>query len=163
MPIQIPDAGTDSASHFSLDHPQASTVNLKNPLPLSAAQEAQVKQLYYKRVRDLCGPEVAEFAKCAKGRTVTATWACRQERFKMNSCMMARAGPAEEDKAREEWFNGIQERRRKREEESIKVEERRAEVIELTRRKAEQEAREAEEKASASKEVPAAAKKGWFS
>jgi hypothetical protein len=32
--------------------------NLRNPLPLSAAQEAEVKQLYYKRVRAHCAPEI---------------------------------------------------------------------------------------------------------
>lgn len=32
--------------------------NLRNPLPLSAAQEAEVKQLYYKRVRSFCAPEI---------------------------------------------------------------------------------------------------------
>jgi COX assembly mitochondrial protein 1 len=31
---------------------------LRNPLPLSAAQEAQVKQLYYKRVRGYCAAEI---------------------------------------------------------------------------------------------------------
>jgi len=28
--------------------------NLRNPLPLSAAQEAQVRDLYYKKVRKIC-------------------------------------------------------------------------------------------------------------
>ncbi|KAI9038672.1 uncharacterized protein KD926_010512 [Aspergillus affinis] len=32
--------------------------NLRNPLPLSAAQESEVKQIYYKRVRALCAPEI---------------------------------------------------------------------------------------------------------
>ncbi|KAK5103443.1 hypothetical protein LTS08_002858 [Lithohypha guttulata] len=122
--IQIPDAGTDSASHFGIHHPEASRINLHNPLPLSAAQEAQVKDLYYKRVRKLCDPEIKEFA----------------------ACMVANARPEEEDKAREEWFKGIQERRRKKEEESIEVEKRRQEVIDMTRRKAEQEKAEAESK-----------------
>lgn len=144
--IQIPDAGTDSASHFGIHHPEASRINLHNPLPLSAAQEAQVKDLYYKRVRKLCDPEIKEFAACAKGLTISATWRCREQRHKMNSCMVANARPEEEDKAREEWFKGIQERRRKKEEESIEVEKRRQEVIEMTRRKAEQEKAEAESK-----------------
>ncbi|KAG8533808.1 uncharacterized protein KY384_001549 [Bacidia gigantensis] len=30
----------------------------RNPLPLSAAQEAQVQQLYHKRVRDYCADEI---------------------------------------------------------------------------------------------------------
>lgn len=32
--------------------------NLRNPLPLSATQEQQVKEIYYKRVRGYCGPEI---------------------------------------------------------------------------------------------------------
>ena len=32
--------------------------NLRNPLPLSAAQEAQVKDIYYKRVRARCAQEI---------------------------------------------------------------------------------------------------------
>lgn len=153
--IQIPDAGTDSASHFGVNTP-ASRVNLRNPLPLSAAQEAQVKDLYYKRVRKLCDPEIKEFAACAQGLTISATWRCRAERLKMNSCMVANARPEEEDKAREEWFKGIQERRRAREENAEAVEKRRAEVIELTRRKAEQERLEAEAKKQADN------KKSWW-
>jgi len=156
--IQIPDAGTDSASHFGINHPAASTINLRNPLPLSAAQEAQVRDLYYKRVRHLCDPEIKAFAACARGRTVTATWTCRQERFKMNSCMVLHARPEEEDKAREEWFEGIQRRRREREEKSAEVEKRREEVIELTRRRAEMERQEAEMKKAETSEK----KKGWW-
>lgn len=30
----------------------------RNPLPLSSAQEAQVRELYYKRVRNLCANEI---------------------------------------------------------------------------------------------------------
>ena len=154
--IAIPDAGTDSASHFGENHPQAATVNLRNPLPLSAAQEAQVKDLYYKRVRKLCDPEIKAFAACARGRTITATWTCRDLRHKMNTCMVANARPEEEDKAREEWFRGIQERRREREEKSQEIEKRRQEVIELTRKKAEQ------EKADAEAKKVAESKKGWW-
>ena len=32
--------------------------NLRNPLPLSATQEQEVKKLYYKRVRSHCAPEI---------------------------------------------------------------------------------------------------------
>jgi len=32
--------------------------SLRNPLPLSAAQEAQVRDIYYKRVRQRCDPEI---------------------------------------------------------------------------------------------------------
>lgn len=154
--IQIPDAGTDSASHFGVNHPQAANINLRNPLPLSAAQEAQVKDLYYKRVRRLCDPEIKAFAECARGRTITATWTCRETRHAMNSCMVLHANPENEDAAREEWFKGIQERRRKREETEREVEKRRVEVIELTRRKAEQEAEEKARLAEGEK------KKGWW-
>jgi len=41
--------GSASASHQP---------NLRNPLPLSAAQEAQVKDIYYKRVRGHCAQQI---------------------------------------------------------------------------------------------------------
>ncbi|EAW22401.1 uncharacterized protein NFIA_010830 [Aspergillus fischeri NRRL 181] len=107
--------------------------NLHNPLPLSAAQEAEVKQLYYKRVRAQCAPEIKAFAECAVNRTVTATWVCRAQRLAMNSCMVAHAKPEEEDRAREEWFATHEERRRAREEELARVEKRREEVIRMMR------------------------------
>ncbi|KAL4948061.1 hypothetical protein BDW69DRAFT_177145 [Aspergillus filifer] len=107
--------------------------NLRNPLPLSATQEAEVKQLYYKRVRALCAPEIKAFAECAVNRTVTATWVCRAQRLAMNSCMVEHAKPEEEDKAREEWFAGHEERRRVKNEELERVEKRREEVIRMMR------------------------------
>ncbi|KAL4799021.1 cytochrome c oxidase biogenesis protein Cmc1 like-domain-containing protein [Aspergillus venezuelensis] len=107
--------------------------NLRNPLPLSATQEAEVKQLYYKRVRSLCAPEIKAFAECAVNRTVTATWVCRAQRLAMNSCMVEHAKPEEEDKAREEWFAGHEERRRAKNEELERVEKRREEVIRMMR------------------------------
>ncbi|KAL4934343.1 uncharacterized protein BDV17DRAFT_286060 [Aspergillus undulatus] len=107
--------------------------NIRNPLPLSASQEAEVKQLYYKRVRTLCAPEIKAFAECAVNRTVTATWVCRTQRLAMNSCMVAHAKPEEEDRAREEWFAGHEERRRVKEQELAKVERRREEVIRMMR------------------------------
>ncbi|KAJ5294860.1 hypothetical protein N7508_009681 [Penicillium antarcticum] len=107
--------------------------NLRNPLPLSAPQEQEVKLLYYKRVRALCAPEIKAFAECAVNRTVTATWICRQQRLAMNSCMVAHAKPEEEDRAREEWFASFEERRRAKEEELARVETRRAEVISMMR------------------------------
>ncbi|KAJ6001329.1 hypothetical protein N7499_002758 [Penicillium canescens] len=107
--------------------------NLRNPLPLSAPQEQEVKLLYYKRVRALCAPEIKAFAECAVNRTVTATWICRQQRLAMNSCMVAHAKPEEEDRAREEWFASFEERRRARDEELARVETRRAEVISMMR------------------------------
>ncbi|KAL4787460.1 cytochrome c oxidase biogenesis protein Cmc1 like-domain-containing protein [Aspergillus varians] len=115
--------------------------NLRNPLPLSAAQEAEVKQLFYKRVRSHCAPEIKAFAECAVNRTVTATWVCRTQRLAMNSCMVAHAKPEEEDRAREEWFSTHEERRRVKEEELARVEKRREEVIRMMR---EDERRQAE-------------------
>lgn len=115
----------------------------RNPIPLSAAQEQQVRDLYYKRVRDYCAEEIKrvyfsfsktmnrpqtlpamtdcasrgspEFAACATGRTFTVTWACRPERLAMNSCMIARATREEQDAAREEWFALRLARRQERE------------------------------------------------
>ncbi|KAJ5578477.1 uncharacterized protein N7459_007441 [Penicillium hispanicum] len=107
--------------------------NLRNPLPLSASQEQEVKKLYYKRVRSHCAPEIKAFAECAVNRTVTATWVCRQQRLAMNSCMIAHANPEEEDRAREEWFATFEERRRQRDEEQVRVEKRREEVIRMMR------------------------------
>ncbi|RDW90054.1 uncharacterized protein DSM5745_01829 [Aspergillus mulundensis] len=121
--------------------------NLRNPLPLSASQEAEVKQLYYKRVRSLCAPEIKAFAECAVNRTVTATWVCRTQRLAMNSCMVEHAKPEEEDRAREEWFAGHEERRRVKQAELDKVERRREEVIRMMR---EDERRKAEGKGTAS-------------
>ncbi|KAJ5096740.1 hypothetical protein N7456_007461 [Penicillium angulare] len=107
--------------------------NLRNPLPLSATQEQEVKQLYYKRVRSHCAPEIKAFAECAVNRTITATWICRQQRLAMNSCMLAHASADEEDRAREEWFAGYEDRRRQKEEDLVRVEKRREEVIRMMR------------------------------
>jgi COX assembly mitochondrial protein 1 len=60
----------------------------------------------------------------------------------MNGCMIAHAGREEEDKAREEWFVGRQERREKREKEEKEVEVRRKEVLGMM----EKDRREEEEK-----------------
>ncbi|EEA26370.1 hypothetical protein TMatcc_005363 [Talaromyces marneffei ATCC 18224] len=105
--------------------------NIRNPLPLSATQEQQVKELYYKRVRGYCAPEIKAFAECARGRTFTTTWVCREQRLAMNSCMLEHAKPEELDRAREEWFAGREARRREREEADAAVEKRRAEVIKM--------------------------------
>jgi COX assembly mitochondrial protein 1 len=67
------------------------------------------------------------------------TWMCRTQRLAMNSCMVAHATVEEEDRAREEWFRGREAKRRDRELESVRVEERRREVIELIRRQEEKE------------------------
>ncbi|PGH06200.1 hypothetical protein AJ79_06588 [Helicocarpus griseus UAMH5409] len=130
-------SSTTSANTTSPQPDSSSTtppnINLRNPLPLSAAQEAQVRDLYYKRVRGHCAKEIQEFAACAINRTITATWICRKQRLAMNACMVEHAKPEEEDRAREEWFAGREERRKARELEERKVEERRAEVIAMMR------------------------------
>ncbi|OJJ87664.1 uncharacterized protein ASPGLDRAFT_32153 [Aspergillus glaucus CBS 516.65] len=107
--------------------------NLRNPLPLSASQEAEVQDLFHKRVRSHCAAEIKAFAECAVNRTVTATWICRQQRLTMNGCMLAHAKPEEEDRAREEWFATAEERRRVRNEEDERVRRRREEVIRMMR------------------------------
>ena len=114
-------------------HP-TSAMPTRNPLPLSASQEAQVKDLYYARVRGFCAEEIrrlrppprvwkifgtdaaeeAVFAACARGRTVSATWKCRQERGTMNKCMISHATQENQDAAREEWFKDRMEKRRLR-------------------------------------------------
>ncbi|KAE8151039.1 cytochrome c oxidase biogenesis protein Cmc1 like-domain-containing protein [Aspergillus avenaceus] len=107
--------------------------NLRNPLPLSATQEQEVKRIFHKRVRAHCAEEIKAFAQCAVNRTVTATWVCRNQRLTMNSCMLAHAKPEEEDRAREEWFATHEERRREKEEETRRVEKRREEIIRMMR------------------------------
>jgi len=98
-----------------LSTPAPSPIPSRNPLPLSAPQEGQVRDLYYARVRGLCAEEIRLFAECARNRTVSATWACRIERGAMNKCMVANATPKNEDAAREEWFRQRMEKRRLRE------------------------------------------------
>lgn len=75
-----------------------------NPTPLSAPQEQQVRDLYYKNVRAKCAPEIETFASCALGRTFTMIYACRDARLAMNSCMLQYQNQDELDKARQEWF-----------------------------------------------------------
>ncbi|KAF8472154.1 cytochrome c oxidase biogenesis protein Cmc1 like-domain-containing protein [Kalaharituber pfeilii] len=86
------------------------------PLPLSATQEQQVRDIYHARVRGLCAKEIKEFAECARNRTITATWKCKKQRSEMNSCMVNHATPEEFDRAREDWFRLRLEKRRLREE-----------------------------------------------
>ncbi|TVY52275.1 COX assembly mitochondrial protein, partial [Lachnellula suecica] len=76
----------------------------RNPLPLSSAQEAQVREVYHARVRGYCAAEIKVFAECALGRTFTAPFKCRVENRAMNACMVSHATQAEQDAAREEWF-----------------------------------------------------------
>ncbi|KAA8894167.1 cytochrome c oxidase biogenesis protein Cmc1 like-domain-containing protein [Sphaerosporella brunnea] len=93
----------------------------RNPLPLSSAQEGQVREIYHARVRGFCAEEIRQFAECARGRTVTATWACRQERGNMNKCMVFHATQENYDIAREEWFRDRLEKRRMKEQEKAKA------------------------------------------
>ncbi|KAJ9232402.1 hypothetical protein DTO169E5_7526 [Paecilomyces variotii] len=124
---------TASTSQGTTPNAPGPQLNLRNPVPLSAAQEQQVKELYHKRVRGYCAKEIKEFAQCAVNRTVTATWVCRQQRLAMNACMLEHAKPEEEDRAREEWFLKREERRREKEQELAAVEKRRLEVIQMMR------------------------------
>ncbi|RKU43694.1 hypothetical protein DL546_001368 [Coniochaeta pulveracea] len=87
----------------------------RNPLPLSASQEAQVRDIFYARVRSHCGPEIKAFAECALGRTFSVPFACRKPHNAMNACMKAHATPAEQDAAREEWFAKRLERQKEKE------------------------------------------------
>ena len=52
----------------------------------------------------------------------------------MNSCMVARAKPEEEDRAREEWFATAEQRRRQREDDEARVEARRREIVDMMRK-----------------------------
>ncbi|KAI8933647.1 hypothetical protein NX059_009370 [Plenodomus lindquistii] len=87
-----------------------------NPTPLSAPQEQQVKDLYYKNVRAKCAKEIETFAQCALGRTITMIYACRAPRLAMNSCMLQYQNQDELDAARREWFSLAGERKKAREE-----------------------------------------------
>ncbi|KAK3498260.1 cytochrome c oxidase biogenesis protein Cmc1 like-domain-containing protein [Neurospora crassa] len=87
----------------------------RNPLPLSASQEAQVRDIFYARVRRQCTEEIKAFAECALGRTFSVPFACRAPHRVMNNCMKLHATPAEQDAAREEWFALRMERAKERE------------------------------------------------
>lgn len=87
----------------------------RNPLPLSASQEAQVREVFNARVRDLCADDIKAFADCARNRTFSIPFACRALSHAMNSCMQAHSTPAEHDRAREEWFAARTTRARERE------------------------------------------------
>ncbi|KAF2677778.1 hypothetical protein K458DRAFT_395584 [Lentithecium fluviatile CBS 122367] len=94
-----------------------------NPTPLSAPQEQQVRDLYYKNVREKCAEEISAFAACATGRTFTMVWACRTQKLAMNTCMLRYQGQDELDKARAEWFALAGERRREKQEMAQRLEE----------------------------------------
>ncbi|KAK4141843.1 uncharacterized protein C8A04DRAFT_38752 [Dichotomopilus funicola] len=92
----------------------------RNPLPLSASQEAQVRDVFYERVRSKCGPEIKAFADCALHRTFTAPFACRAPHRIMNSCMKTHATQEEHDAAREEWFALRMQRAKERERKALR-------------------------------------------
>ncbi|KAK3301046.1 uncharacterized protein B0H64DRAFT_428978 [Chaetomium fimeti] len=108
------------------DQPPRLPMPSRNPLPLSASQEAQVRDIFYDRVRKMCAPEIKAFAECAMNHTLTAGFSCRDTHRVMNGCMKAHATQEVHDAAREEWFSLRQQRARDRERKA--------------RRKAEQEA-----------------------
>ncbi|KZF22030.1 hypothetical protein L228DRAFT_268530 [Xylona heveae TC161] len=115
MATAAPNPSTSSSSK-----PERAPMPTRNPLPLSSGQEQQVRELYYKKVRRACAEEIREFATCALNRTISATWACRDQRRTMNSCMIAHATREMEDEAREEWFATRIQRQRAREEKEKK-------------------------------------------
>ncbi|KAL2106080.1 hypothetical protein VUR80DRAFT_7323 [Thermomyces stellatus] len=92
----------------------------RNPLPLSATQEAQIREIYHNRVRAHCSEEIKAFAACARGRTFTVSFACRDTLRAMNGCMKDHATQAEQDAARQEWFETRLQRQRERERKEIK-------------------------------------------
>ncbi|KAK4181709.1 cytochrome c oxidase biogenesis protein Cmc1 like-domain-containing protein [Triangularia setosa] len=100
---------------MSASEPKARPIPSRNPLPLSASQEAQVRDVFYARVRARCGPEIKAFADCAQGRTFSAPFLCRGPLHVMNNCMKIHATPEEQDAAREEWFEKRVERQKEKE------------------------------------------------
>ncbi|KAJ2974109.1 hypothetical protein NQ176_g6231 [Zarea fungicola] len=92
------------ASDLPTPPPERLAIPSRNPLPLSASQESQVRDIYYARVRKQCADEIKAFAACALGRTFTVSFACRAEHRAMNGCMKLHATQDEHDAAREEWF-----------------------------------------------------------
>lgn len=59
--MSTPSASPDASSPPSTPR----KYNLRNPLPLSASQEQEVKQLYYKRVRGYCASEIKGMYYCS--------------------------------------------------------------------------------------------------
>jgi COX assembly mitochondrial protein 1 len=135
----------------------SSSRNLSTPLPLSSSQEAEVRKLYYSKVRSLCSSEIAAFAACARGRTITLAWACKAEQFAMNSCMIGHSqGGKVEDEAREEWFRTVEGKKEEERREKAEVERRREVVIGMIRRQEEKERVEEERRRKEG------GKRGWF-
>ncbi|KAI1177333.1 hypothetical protein F4777DRAFT_577139 [Nemania sp. FL0916] len=87
----------------------------RNPMPLSASQEAQVREVFNAQVRELCAKDIQAFAACASGRTFTIPFTCRALARAMNGCMQQHATAAQHDRAREDWVAGRLARQRERE------------------------------------------------
>lgn len=67
-------------------------------------------------------PGYPVFADCARGKTFSATWKCKNERQAMNKCMIAQATNENMDIAREEWFKQrIEKQRLKKEAEAVEA------------------------------------------
>lgn len=134
-----PAAGPGNADNYII----GKNTRPANPTPLSAPQEQQVRDLYYKNVRAKCAPEIegtktlesgapccnhiadshTAFASCALGRTLTMIYACRAPRLAMNACMLQYQNQDELDRARSEWFTLAEERQKARQEHKRKLEE----------------------------------------
>lgn len=112
-----PDAPIDSQKR---QQAEGYRVKAGKPIPLTASQEGEVRELYYANVRAKCADEIRDFAHCAAGRTFTIPIVCRKQRKAMEGCMVSYATRDEEDAAREEWFATLGERRRKKDEDERK-------------------------------------------
>ncbi|KAI1136007.1 hypothetical protein F5Y05DRAFT_420443 [Hypoxylon sp. FL0543] len=115
MAAQQPPIAPGGSPSNSRDDDRGLPMPSRNPLPLSASQEAQVREVFNARVRKLCADEIKAFADCARNRTFTIPFACRDASRRMNGCMQAHATPEEHDRAREQWFAQRQQRARERE------------------------------------------------
>jgi len=61
MAAMASQSGTSASSHpggGSADEPARLPMPSRNPIPLSASQEAQVRDIFYARVRRICAPEI---------------------------------------------------------------------------------------------------------
>ncbi|KAI0200821.1 cytochrome c oxidase biogenesis protein Cmc1 like-domain-containing protein [Astrocystis sublimbata] len=107
--------GGDGSGNERRDQGERLPMPSRNPLPLSASQEAQVREVFNARVRERCSDEIKAFADCARNRTFSIPFACRALSHAMNNCMLAHATPEEHDRAREDWFAARMTRARERE------------------------------------------------
>ncbi|KAI1825647.1 cytochrome c oxidase biogenesis protein Cmc1 like-domain-containing protein [Xylaria intraflava] len=114
-PIVMASAGPGRSSGTGKEDEERLPMPSRNPLPLSASQEAQVREVFNARVRAHCAEEVKAFAACAQNRTFSVAFACREHSRAMNNCMLAHATSEEHDRAREDWFAARMTRARERE------------------------------------------------